>query len=185
MSELSRGWANGEQLLLMLQDEARFGLISESKRCWCPKPDRPICPTMVTQEYTYVYGAVNINSGQFNSLILPVCDTACMQIFLDTISFRYQGEKIVMVLDGAGWHKSKSLKIPGNMYLLHLPPYSPELNPVENIWEELREKGFHNRVFPDIDVLEEHLLCELQRLEMNVEITRSISSWHWIMENWT
>jgi transposase len=108
-----------------------------------------------------------------------------MQIFLDIISSRYKGEKIVMVLDGAGWHKSNRLTIPKNMYLLPLPPYSPELNPVENIWEELREKGFHNRVFLGLDALEEHLLCEPQRLEKNVEITRSISSWPWIIESLT
>jgi hypothetical protein len=166
----------------MFQDEARFGLISESKRCWCPKPDRPVCLTTVTQEYTYTYGAVSIGDGHFDSLILPACNTVCMQIFLDVISSRYKDEKIIMVLDGAGWHKSKGLAIPKNIYLLPLPPYSPELNPVENIWEELREKGFHNKVFSGIDVLEDHLLGELQRLEGNVEVTRSISSWPWIIE---
>jgi len=185
MDELQRGWASGKPLRLMFQDEARFGLISESKRCWCPKPGRPVCPTTVTQEYTYAYGAVSIGDGQFDSLVLPACNAACMQVFLDIISSRYQGEKIVMVLDGAGWHKSKSLAIPKNMYLLPLQPYSPELNPVENIWEEVREKGFHNRVFSSLDVLEEHLLTELQRLEGNNEITRSISSWPWIMESLT
>ncbi len=55
-------------------------------------------------------------------------------------------DRIVMVLDGAGWHKSKSLMIPDNLRLPSLPPYSPELNPVEHIWDDLREKEFHNRV---------------------------------------
>ena len=114
MGELYRGWANGKPLRLMFQDEARFGLISESKRCWCPKPDRPVCLTTVTQEYTYAYGAVSIGGGHFDSLILPACNTICMQIFLDIISLRYKDEKIVMVLDGAGWHKSNGLRIPNN-----------------------------------------------------------------------
>ena len=52
-----------------------------------------------------------------------------------------------MVLDGAGWHKSKAMTIPDNIRLLSLPPYSPELNPVEHLWDELREKHFHNRTF--------------------------------------
>ena len=164
----------------MFQDEARFGRISENRRCWCPKPVRPVCPSLVSQENTYAYGVVNILDGQFESLVLPHCDTDCMQIFLDEISGRHPGDKIVMVLDCAGWHKSKSLDLPDNIRLIHLPPYSPELNPVEHIWDEVREKGFHNRVFSSLDVLEDHLLSELRRLENNPDITKSICSWPWI-----
>jgi transposase len=136
---------------------------------------------MVTQEYVYAYGAVSIVGGQWDSLILPQVNTDCMQIFLDEISNRYPNGRIIMVLDGAGWHKSKSLRIPQNMNLLPLPPYSPELNPVENIWEELREKYFHNRVFSSLDAVEEQLLHGLIHLEANPEITRSISAWPWII----
>jgi transposase len=66
-------------------------------------------------------------------------------------------DRIVMVLDGAGWHKSEALMIPDNLRLLSLPPYSPELNPVEDVWDDLRENEFHNRVFDNIDSLENHL----------------------------
>jgi transposase len=165
----------------MFQDEARFGLISASKPCWCPKPERPVCPSLVSQENTYVYGAVNISDGQFESLVLPHCDTDCMQIFLDTISSRHTGEKIIMVADGASWHKSHSLRVPENMRMLILPPYSPELNPVEHIWDELREKGFHNRVFSSLDALEDHLVDELFRLENHPEVSYSITAWPWII----
>ena len=165
----------------MFQDEARFGRIAESRRCWCPKPERPVCPRMVSQEYTYAYGAVSIADGQWDSLILPHVNTECMQIFLDEISERYPSDRIVMVLDGAGWHKGNALKIPQNMRLLPLPPYSPELNPVENIWEELREKYFHNRVFSSLDAVEDQLLHGLIHLESNPKITQSIASWPWII----
>ena len=165
----------------MFQDEARFGLISANKRCWCPKPIRPVCPTMVCQEYTYAYGAVSIPDGQWDSLILPHTDTVCMQIFLDEISSRYPDERIVMIVDGAGWHKSSGLVVPKNMKLLFLPAYSPELNPVENIWEELREKWFDNKVFANMDALERQLVCGLRHLEEHSEITKSISAWQWII----
>lgn len=165
----------------MFQDEARFGRISASRRCWCPRPVRPVCPTLVSQENTYAYGAVNIEDGRFESLVLPRCDTDCMQIFLNEISSRHQGEKIVMVMDGAGWHKSKSLIVPDNIRLIILPAYSPELNPVEHIWDELREKGFHNRVFSSLDALENHLVSELATLENTPEITHSIVAWPWII----
>jgi hypothetical protein len=136
---------------------------------------------MVSQENTYAYGAVSLPDGQFESLVLPRCDTDCMQIFLDMLSERHEGERIVMIADGAGWHKSSSLRIPENIRIAILPPYSPELNPVEHIWDELKEKGFHNRVFPDIDTLEDHLVGELFKLESNPEVTRSIVSWPWII----
>ena len=170
-----------ESLLLMFQDEARFGLISDIRRCWCPVPVRPVCPSMVSQENMYVYGTVSLPSGQFESLILPRCDTDCMQIFLDEVSSRHSNEKILMITDRAGWHKSKSLNVPENIRLYFLPPYSPELNPVEHIWDELKEKGFHNRVFRSLDILEDHLMDELRKLEDSPEITRPIVSWPWII----
>ena len=167
----------------MFQDEVRFGRIAQSKHCWCPKPFRPVCPTMVSQEYTYAYGAVSITDGQWDSMILSRTDTVCMQIFLDEIASRYPEDRIVMVLDGAGWHRAGYLIAPKNIKLLYLPPYSPELNPVENIWEELREKGFYNKVFDSLDALENQLFHSLKHLEDNPEITKSIAAWPWIVNS--
>jgi hypothetical protein len=136
---------------------------------------------MVCQEYTYAYGAVSISDGQWDSLILPQTNTLCMQIFLDEIAVRYPEDRIVMVLDGARWHTEGALVVPENMRLVPLPAYSPELNPVENIWEEVREKGFYNKVFASLDALEEELLHSLKRLEEHPEITRAIAGWTWII----
>jgi len=105
-----------------------------------------------------------------------------MQIFLDEVASRYPAEKLVMVLDNAGWHLGKSLKVPKNMRLLPLPPYSPELNPMENIWDELREKSFHNRVFESLDEMERHLLNALHKMEASPDITKSIANWPWILK---
>jgi len=180
--ELQKKWIKEkETFLLMFQDEARFGRISDHRRCWCPAPHRPTCPSLVSQENTYAYGAVSFPGGQFESLILPRCDTDYMQIYLNEMSLRHSEGKILMVMDGAGWHKSKSLKVPENVRLYFLPPYSLELNPVEHIWDELKEKGFHNRVFSSLDALEDHLLEELRKFEDAPEITRSIVSWPWII----
>ncbi|BBJ23996.1 hypothetical protein W01_19230 [Candidatus Nitrotoga sp. AM1P] len=108
---------------------------------------------MLTHEYTYAYAAVEVKSGELDSLILPYVNTACMQLFLDEVGARHPSDKIVMVLDGTGWHASRLLKLPQSMKLLPLPPYAPELNPVEHVWDELREKHFHNRVFDSLDAL--------------------------------
>jgi hypothetical protein len=166
----------------MFQDEARFGLISDARHCWCQSPDRPICRVTISHKALYAYAAVSIGSGQVDSLILPQVNTVCMQLFLDEVARRYPHEKLLMVLDNAGWHISKGLEVPKNMRLLPLPPYSPELNPVENIWEDLREKSFHNRIFKNLDEMEQHLLNALDDMEASPERTRSISNWPWILE---
>jgi len=166
----------------MFQDEARFGRISDVRRCWAPKPIRPICQAMLTHETTYAYGAVDVCTGQLDSLILPHVNTVCMQLFLNEVSQRYPDDYIVMVIDGAGWHRSHALQAPANICLLQLPPYAPELNPVEHLWDELREKFFHNRVFKSLDALEDHLMLALRTLEEAPNTVRSIVSWPWIMD---
>ena len=165
----------------MFQDEARFGRISDVRRCWAPKPMRPLCQGMLTHEYTYAFGAVDVCTGELDSLILPNVNTDCMQIFLDEVSARHPNDRIIMVIDGAGWHRSDALKAPDNIYLLKLPPYAPELNPIEHVWDELREKFFHNRVFKSLDALEEHLAEALKSLEEDTTTVGSIVSWPWII----
>lgn len=167
----------------MFQDEARFGRISDTRRCWCPKPTRPMVKAMVTQEYTYAYAAVSVADGGLDTLILPHVNGDCMQLFLDEVAARHPDDRIVMVLDGAGWHQSQALALPANLRLLKLPPYSPELNPVEYLWDELREKSFHNLVFDSIDALEGHLESALREMENDLARVRSIVAWPWIIKS--
>jgi transposase len=93
----------------------------------------------------------------------------------------WQG-KPVMVMDGAGWHSSKSLVAPSNIRLLALPPYAPELNPVEHLWDDLREKCFHNNVFSCLDALEDDLMMGLLAMENTPEVIKSITYWPWIID---
>jgi len=167
----------------MFQDEARFGRISDIRRCWAPKPVRPLCQGMLTYEYTYAYGAVDVCTGELESLMLPDVDTACMQIFMNEVAARHSSALIVMVMDGAGWHRSKELKTPDNMRILYLPPYAPELNPIEHVWDELREKFFHNRVFDSLIALENQLEHALKTLEDNPDRVRSIVAWDWLINS--
>ena len=165
----------------MFQDEARFGRIADVRRCWCPKPLRPMVRAMVTQEYTYAYAAVSPADGRMDSLILPHVNGRCMQLFIDELAARYRNERIILILDGAGWHKSSEIRLPDNLRLLSLPPYAPQLNPVEHLWDELREKHFHNRVFDSLDALENHLATALLAYENNAEQVASITGWQWII----
>lgn len=168
-------------LRLMFQDEARFGRISQTRTCGCPKPLRPLVKARVTQEYTYAYAAVSPSDGLLDTLILPSVNSACMQVFVDEIAHRHPDENILRVVDGAGWHRSQSLNLPGNLQFLFLPPYAPELNPVEHLWDDLREKSFYNLVFDSLKSLENHLELALADFEKSVGRTKGITGWSWII----
>jgi len=176
-------WRGEEPLRVIFQDEARFGRISDIRRCWCPRPIRPVITGMVSQEYVYVYAAVSVADGALDTLILPHLNSFCMQIFLDEVSARHPDARLVMVLDGGGWHKADALQVPKNMRLIFLPPYSPELNPVEHIWDELREKSFGNLAFYSLDALEDHLAVALRTLEQDTPRVESIVAWPWIIKS--
>jgi transposase len=115
------------------------------------------------------------------SLILPHVNGIWMRIFLAEVAARHADKRIVMILDGAGWHKNQSLPLPPNLRLLFLPLYSPELNPVEHLWDDLREKFFHNRVFSSLDALEDQPARALLAYENDPQRVQSITAWDWII----
>ena len=125
----------------------------------------PYVPSQIVREYTYAYVAVSPHDGTMDSLILPQVSEQAMSIFLREVSNRHPDEFILMVMDGAGWHKAKALSVPENMALIFLPPYSPELNPVEHVWENIRENGFRNKAFNSIEAVEDQLMQSLEALE--------------------
>ena len=101
----------------MFQDEARFGRINDVRRAWAPKPIRPLCTAMLTHEYTYAYAAVDVDSGELDTLILPSVNGECMQVFLNEVAVRHPFDRIVMILDDAGLHSSHALSL--NSSLTH------------------------------------------------------------------
>jgi hypothetical protein len=171
----------GVRLRLMLQDEGRFGRISTPRRCWAPRGMRPDVPSQIVREYTYAYVAVSPLDGAMDSLILPQVSEQAMSIFLREVSDRHPEEFILMVMDGAGWHKAKALRVPENMALIFLPPYSPQLNPVEHIWDSIRENDFRNEVFNSIEGVEERLMRSLAALEKDPASVASMTGFPWIV----
>ena len=105
-----------------------------------------------------------------------------MNLFLTEVALRHPVEFLFMIMDGAGWHTARDLQIPENMHVLFLPPYSPELNPVEHLWDDLREKDFWNRIFATIEALEIHLMHSLARMETDHERVQHITGWEWIVD---
>ena len=135
----------------MAQDEGRFGRLSFPRSSWAPMGIRPLVPRQIVREAFYVYSAVCPHLGKMSSLILPYANTKMMNLFLENVSNDFAHNQIIMLVDGAGWHRSNELEVPDNIHLIFQPPYSPELNPVEHIWDEIREKYLFNKIFDSID----------------------------------
>ncbi len=109
------------------------------------------------------------------SLILPKANSAMMSLFLAHVAQEYAGYFIVMQVDRAGWHGSKELVVPENIRLLPQPAHAPEVQPTEHIWDEVREKQFHNRVFDHMDAVEARLVEGLNALRADPERVRSLT----------
>ena len=164
----------------MFQDEAGFGRINKPKYCWCKKGVRPSVPCHHIREYRYVYGAVEPISGESCFLIMPYCNTNCMNVFLNHLSMSYQNDVIILVCDGAAWHKAKALIIPENIRLVFIPPYTPEMNPIEQIWKEIRKRGFRNEIFQTLNKVVDRLCSTIQSISSDT-IT-SITARDWIVK---
>ena len=129
---------------------------------------------------SYAYGAVEPLTGESCFLVLPNCNTVCMNYFLHELSKNYPNDIIFLCCDGASWHKSKSLDIPTNIKLFFIPPYTPEMNPIEQIWKELRKIGFRNEIFATLDKVVDRLCDAICSLKTST--IQSITARSWIVQ---
>jgi transposase len=167
-------------LRLMFQDEARFGRMSDPRSCWAPAPLRPLINLALVREFCYEYAAVSPWDGHLDYMTSEKMNTENMSKFLSQISKSHPNDFCIMVLDGASSHKSKDLVVPGNVALILLPPYSPELNPAEQIWHKLRRDYFANRVFDSLAAATEQAERGLSEMAANKMAMRSLTNWPWI-----
>jgi len=163
----------------MFQDEAGFGRINKPKRCWAPKGMRPCVPCHHIREYRYAYGAVEPMTGDSFFLVLPYTNMACMELFLSELSKAFSDEMILLAVDRASWHVTEKLKIPENIQLLYLLPYTPEMNPIEQIWKEIRKLGFKNEAFPTLEKVVDRLCDTI--VSLSKDTVKSINGRDWIM----
>lgn len=180
-NEIHRQKQGGRAVRLMFQDEGRFGRINDPMRCWAPAPLRPEAPCQIVREFTYAFAALSPHDGVLDSLILPDVNAEAMGLFLREVARRHPDEFIVMIMDQAGWHRSRELRVPDNMRLEWLPPYSPQCNPAEHLWDEIREKWFGNVVFQDMLGVEDALELALRTLERDRDRVRGFSGFEWII----
>jgi transposase len=152
-------------VVLLVQDEARFGRINIPARTWAPPKHRPIVPRQVVRQAVYAYAAVCPENGSITAMVCDHANTEMMNVFLGEVADEYPQNLVIMQVDGAAWHKSKDLVIPENIHFIIQPPYSPELNSVEHLWDEIREKYFHNLLFESIKAVEETLDTAFRQLQ--------------------
>ena len=171
----------GLKLKVMFQDEGRFGRISTPSSCWAPKGMRPVVHKQIVREYTYAYAAVDPEEGEIDSFILPDMYASTMSVFLRELSKRHPEHLILLVMDGAPCHRSGDLIVPDNIQIAELPPYSPELNPSEHLWDAMREDHFRNVTFESMDAVEDAMVRSLQELEQDKERIKSMTGFPWIL----
>ena len=151
--------------VLLFFDESRFGTHSKLGHGWFPRGLRTQVKAKLGFENFYLYSTVNPQTGDDFTLVLPNVNAQCLSIFLEKLSHSIGNQEIVFVMDGAGWHKAKDLTVPANIELIILPPYSPELNPVERFWRFIKQHTIKNKVFESVADLEKEVSTFLQSLD--------------------
>jgi transposase len=156
--------ARGKPMEIWFQDEARIGQKNKITRRRARRRTRPSAPNDQRTSSAYIFGAICPAEGKGAGLVLPSCNTEAMALHLAELSLAVApGAHALVLLDQAGWHVSKKLPVPDNITLLSLPPKSPELNPVENIWQFMRDNWLSNRVFNSYGILG-HCCCAWNKL---------------------
>ncbi len=167
--EIEASWGKrshpGKRITLWFQDEARVGQKGRTCHRWWLKGQRP--PGLYDRRFTwmYMFAAIQPATGESTTLVLAEVSTEAMSLFLERFSAeRRADEHAVMVLDQAGWHGARALRIPGNVTLVPLPPCAPELDPVERVWLHLRERFLSHRLLDDHDAIVDACCAAWDRL---------------------
>jgi hypothetical protein len=172
--------ARGKPIEVWFQDEARVGQQGTLARIWARRGSRPRAPRDRRYAWTYLFGAVCPERAVGAGLVPPYANIEAMGPHLAEISREVTpGAHAVVVLDGAGWHGTPALRTPGNLTLLPLPRHSPELSPVENVWEHLRQNYLSLRVWPDYAAIVETCCTAWNALMREPDRIASITRRDW------
>ena len=160
-------------------DESRFGTHSKIGHGWFRTGIRTPVKIKLGYKNFYLYSAANPKTGKEFTLLLPNVNINCMNIFLKEFSKTIKQRKVLIVMDGAGWHKSDKLKYPENIRILIQPAYSPELNPIEKLWQYIKDHTIKNKIYKTLPDLENQV-CKFVRT-LNPEIIRSICNVNYVV----
>jgi hypothetical protein len=174
------GAAEAKPVEIWFQDEARIGQKNGIVRQWARRGSRPRQPADQRYESAYLFGAICPARGTGAALALPYADTEAMQLHLNEIARTVaRGAHAVLLLDRAGWHTTGNLLVPKNMTLVFLPSRAPELNPVENVWQYLRQNWLSNRVFETYEAIVDAVCEAWRKLLAQPDTITSIATRDW------
>ena len=166
---------------LWCEDEHRLGLKPIIRKVWSPVGERPLVKAHQRYEWTYLYAFARPKTGEVHWLILPTVNAEVFSLALENFAREVgAGTRrcILLVLDRAGWHTAKKLRIPEGIHLEFLPSHSPELQPSERLWA-LSDEAVANRHFERMEDLEEALAGRCVALGDRPEVIRSYIRYHW------
>jgi transposase len=168
-----------KEVEIWFQDESRFGQQGILTKIWAKKNTRPVVDKQNGRASAYLFGAINPLSGDSYGLILPAVNTDAMNLFLSGLSKKMSRWKhCLLIVDGAGWHRSDDLKVPKNISLLQLPPYSPELNCIERLWGWMKDNYLALKTFDNIEAVFDAGCHAWQKA--SEEIIRSVCHTPWL-----
>jgi hypothetical protein len=174
----------GKRVEVWFEDEARFGQKGTLTTVWAPRGSRPAAVRQTQYDYLWVIAAACPATGAAAGIIMPHLDTDVINVFLGEFSRQLAPDAhAVLIWDGAGFHTSRSLEVPANVTLLGLPPYSPELNPVENLWHYLRSHHWSNRSYDDWEALKEAAVEGMLAVGTDAERVKTVCAAPYI-EGW-
>jgi transposase len=163
------------------QDESRVGQQGSTTRIWTKTGTRPRKVKQQQFISTYIYGAVCAKTGEAFGLILPYTNTEAMQLFLDELSYNIKlGRHVALVMDNAGWHTANELKVPNNITLVPLPPYSPELNAVEQVWYWIKSHYLSNCNFTDYNDIVDKASFAWNSFTQKPDLVKSLCTREWL-----
>lgn len=156
-------------------DESRFGTHSKIGHAWFKTGTRPRVKVKLGFKNFYLYCAVNPKTGEEFTLILPNVNKEWMKIFMTEFYKKYKDRNIIMIMDGAGWHKDFKylLKETQNIEIILQPSYSPELNPVERLWQYVKNHTIKNKIYESLDDLENEI-CKFMNDKINNNLIKTI-----------
>jgi len=152
----------GKPVKVWVADECRVGLHTITRRCWSLRGQRVVVPRQQCYQWGYVYGAVEVVEGRTQFQLMPTVGLDLSDGFLEQIASSDPAAEHVVIWDGAGFHPTGATSpLPARIHVLTLPAYSPELNPVEGLWDQVKD-CLCNRVFPTLDDLEDAITIALR-----------------------
>jgi transposase len=165
----------GKRLRIYFQDESRFGQQGTTTQVRAERGSRPTAVRQTQYQYLWVLGVVCPETGQAEGLLSPQLNTSIVSTFLEQFSGTLsEDEQAVRIWDGAGFHVSGKLQVPDNISLMKLPPYSPEINPIENLWHYLKSHFWSNQSYPDYDALEDAKIQARKKAVLDTELMKSV-----------